>query len=198
MRRILSIISLSSFFLHTSYADPTLNNSFYLGGQLSYLSYSAYYGSALHSRLIPLTGIISPIIGYQFTSSLALEAGYYNVINDYNPGGYVDTFGVQGPDHYRLFFYNLSGKWMIPIGNNFEFYAKAGGAYVHQDVFNQPYLALKPSAQSNVNQLTPLAGLGLDYIFNPHVMAEVGMTHVQGVGDVGNLDFLAFGLFYHF
>lgn len=180
------------------YAANESGHGIYAGAEINYFSYSAYDGSALHSRLLPLTATITPVLGYQFNDSLAVEAGYYNLIDDNSTGGYVDTFGTQGPDHYRLYFYALNGKWMLPIDDHFNFYAKFGAAIVHQDVYNQPYTALKPSANINSTSTLPLAGLGLDYRFNAHVVAEAGMTHMQGAGDVGNLDFLGFGLFYHF
>lgn len=169
---------------------------FYIGGNLEAVAYSRVQGSAM-GGVFPFgssTLVARPYIGYRFSDYFALEAGYNDFVNEDN---YANN-DYWGPDHYRLYSVDFSSKFIAPFESGFSVFAKAGLAYTHQNVYNQPFVGGTISADSNSNQIQPLVGVGTSYNFNKNLAAELGVTYYFPAGNIGEISVLGLGINYTF
>ena len=197
MKRLaIFLISLST--LTTSWAGINAKNGIYLGGQLDFIAYQAVTGSSISSGIIPVDGYIRPYIGYRFTDYVAIEGGYNNLVNQHHNARTDDAGNHYGPDHYKLYAFDLAGKAIYPFANGLSIFGKAGLALVHQDVYNQMFIDWVPSADTKENKILPLIGAGISYNFTQHIAADLSYTHIQGSHPIGNIEILGLGLAYTF
>lgn len=202
MKKILILFS-ACFFPYLALANSCPANGFYLGGNLILAKYDPIDGAAVNSSLFPVVGFIQPYLGYRFNSYFAIQGAFSYLVNDHNDGGTTtkDFLGNDekwGPDHYVLYTVELTPKIIYSFSSGFSIYAKAGVAYVHQDVFNQTYESSPPSVNSQANKILPVAGAGINYNFTPHFACEISFTHIQGIQPIGNIQIFGLGINYTF
>lgn len=202
MKRLGLFLCLCGCTFSTGAAPTIAAKGFYLGGDLTFAVYQSPRGSTFaNSVLLPVSGHIRPFIGYRFNDYFALEGGFSNLVNEKNNGGQSTTglFGepeVYGPDHYRLYDFDIETKWIYPMQYGFSVFGKLGAAYVHQDVYNQTYVSVPPSVNTNSNRLLPLVGIGTSFNFTKNIAAELSYTYLPGVSPIGRIAMLGIGLSY--
>jgi len=174
-------------------------NGIYLGADLIAAGYGPVTGAAFHDSFLPLTYTYRPFLGYRMNNYLAVEAGYTDLVNHSYAGGDNYYWGTSGPDHYRLYAYDLAGKVIYPFNIGLSLYAKLGAGYVHQSVYN---LVLwtddQPLVDTTTNRVMPLASLGISINFTQRLAMDFSFTHLQGISPIGNIEMLALGLSYTF
>lgn len=147
-----------------------------------------------HSLRFKDTGFAGRVFaGYDFNQFLALETGYtYFPKADVKVDGTkVNTISTQGVD--------LLGKITVPVVDNFGLYAKAGPGYLHSSVEHAV-----PGIKSSTNNIDLVYGLGAQYAFNQHLVADVSFTRYNGNHKTDsskfqpNADLYAVGLAYKF
>ena len=124
--------------------------------------------------------------GYQFNENLAAELGYthfydaeYKRINATSANGKVKEFA-----------YDLVGKAIMPLPNNFNVYAKAGVANVH---------AKGRGVTTKKDTATELTyGIGAAYDVTPMIPVDLSWTHTNSGSGIPKSDFVALGISYHF
>lgn len=107
-------------------------------------------------------------VGYQFNKYLAAEAGYlhvgeqkasYNGVNT----GITQTMQIGG--------FDVAGKGIIPINDQFSAFAKAGAVDLYQtQKVSVPGTNL---AKTTGNAWTPLVGLGVSYNVNSNAAIDL-------------------------
>lgn len=196
MKKILLSTILFSLSL-SAHAGINASNGFYIEGQAIGGSYRALDGAAWNAS-IPITLTLRPAVGYRFNDYIALETGYTSIVNDHYNGGDNNGIGTLGPDHYRLYTIDLSGKFIYPFKSGFSVFAKAGAAYAHQSAFNQAYSNLEPSVDSNSNSILPLAGAGISYNFTQNFATDISYTRMFGNNNIGSINLIGLGVSYTF
>lgn len=187
------VILFASLGLSSAFANINANNGFYIGAGLNSASYIAPDGASFDSTVLPLSLYIRPYVGYRFNDYIALEGGYNDLANDSNAA--TDT---SGPDHYRLYSFDLAAKGIMPFANGISLFGKAGAAITHQDVFNQILPNGVISVDSNTNQVQPLLGVGISYNFTKNTAAELSFTHLFANGNINDINMLGLGITYTF
>lgn len=196
MKKILLSILLCGLSLSAN-AGINASNGFYLEGQAIGGSYHPPEGAAFGNFGIDLT--LRPEVGYRFNDYFALEAGYTSLVNNSYPGGDNDGLGVLGPDHYRLYALDLSGKFIYPFQSGFSIFAKAGAAYTHQSVYNKTYADFElPNVDVTANRIMPLAGVGVSYNFTQNFATDISFSRYFGNDAIGNINLIGLGLSYTF
>ena len=199
MNLILHIASLLIFlsYLTPAYAKaPTPAKGFYLGGDLTFISYVPVDGSSTNSSLGPSADYVRPFIGYRFDEYLAVEAGYNDFVNNRYNGGDYNGLGTLGGNHYKLYAIDCEGVLSYPLNAYFSLYGKAGLAYTYQNVYSQSYVGLPPTVDTTAHRFLPLFGLGLSYHFTHNLSSNLSFTHLQGVSPIGHVEILGLGLSY--
>ena len=139
-------------------------------------------------------------IGYKINKNFAVELGYLQLqegkIKDEDATGFLNqnTF-------------DLTGKALLPITHNVNFYGKLGVAYLTTHLETTQNINGIPTT-SDINgpagiakrKWAPEVAVGMAYDITPNVTVDTSLTHIQAVGDnrPGNIDFLAVGLTYNF
>lgn len=132
-----------------------------------------------------LTGRV--FAGYQFNENLAAEFGY----SHFDDTKYKRINGTSANGKIREYVYDLVGKAILPLPNNFNVYAKAGVANVHAKASG--------SLNSNNGTATELTyGLGAAYDVTPVVPVDLSWTHINSGSGIPKSDFVALGISYHF
>ncbi len=188
------LVIFSALITTTAFAGINASHGFYIGADAVTSDYSAVPGSAFNNQLFPINnGYFRPFAGFRFNDYFAVEGSYNDIEDSKSNGG-----NFWGPDHYRLYSYDLAGKLIAPFKNNFSLFGKAGVAYTHQDVFNQTFTNGPIMANTNTNVVQPLLGIGVNYNFTPKIAADVGFTHLFKHGSIGDINMLGMGLSYTF
>ncbi|MBA2657620.1 MAG: outer membrane beta-barrel protein [Tatlockia sp.] len=166
-----------------------INSAFYLG-------FLGGYGSTTWNGLVPNNldqnlalslstpikateggGVWGFIAGHEFIPALALELSYMN----YPQAKLLfDETSLFSFDHDNLTILetktetvSLMAKIMLPISTtSFRVYSSAGAAGVH-----------RKDMLLNDWRLSPTFGLGLNYQFTRHLMAELGGNYTAGYGE---------------
>lgn len=134
--------------------------------------------------------------GYAFNRYLALETGFTKY-SDVNGSTYIYFVG-QVSGTIKTYTADIAGKLTLPLQNGFSIYGKLGGAYVNEEA--TATISSFGSDSTTEHKIFPEAGVGVSYDINQNLVADISWTHIQKVGsnDLGNLDFGAVGLTYHF
>lgn len=146
--------------------------------------------------------------GYQFTQNFAAEMGYTKfknmtakmvatdaLNNSLTLNGTVKTDAVD-----------LVGKFILPLQNGFQVYAKAGAAYLREQASVDSTVAvggLSATAKGSKTEhkVLPTFGVGAGYEVAKNLVADVSWNRIQKVGNSSNLnstDFVGVGLTYNF
>ncbi len=134
-------------------------------------------------------------IGYQFSPNWAVEMGYLQLAQQKAD---VNTQSVTLNQHA----FDVVGKGILPVTSKFDVYAKAGMAYL---VNNLKGNEISGGQKSIVNPLAkhswaPEAGIGASYNITPNVFVYTSWTHIQPIGHnrPNNIDFVSVGVGYNF
>ncbi|RDH40827.1 MAG: hypothetical protein CFE62_001460 [Candidatus Aquirickettsiella gammari] len=169
------------------------------------LNFHTHNGSDSNLDNDGLAGRIA--LGYQFNPNFALEAGYLRLGK-----AKLDGFdGEEVPVTLKLQqnLVDLVAKGIVPIGDKFNLYGKAGLAYINTDIQGgikddngntSISFDLNKSLNINRHELAPEVALGVSYDITPNVSIDTSWTHIQPIGKnrPGNIDFIAVGLGYNF
>ena len=154
-------------------------------------------------------------IGYQFSQYFALESGYtqYGKTEVKNAYGLSNSTYVNHNVDLNNSAIDLVAKGMLPIGHNFDLFAKGGAAYVSADTIKQPayvgvYHLTPPYLISNgasynsyqeetTHKLLPTAGLGAEYSFNDSLSMDLTYSIIPGSGDIQTSQLVSLGLALH-
>jgi opacity protein-like surface antigen len=90
---------------------------------------------------------------------------------------------------------DLVAKGILPVGNNFNLYGKAGVAYL---LAREDVTTGRAHAHHNQNNVLPTFGVGATYDFTPNVAGDVSYNRIQKVGNsnVNSTDYVGVGLIY--
>jgi opacity protein-like surface antigen len=204
--KIATMIFSLAFSINT-FANINSVNGFYIRGGLTTAAYTAPDGLDSDAALFPISLYLQPTIGYRFNDYLAVESSYNDLRNSSNgpqKETWTDSNGnellsyMDGPNHYRLYFFDLDVKGIIPFENGLSLFGKAGAALTHQDAYNEPILGEPPSVNSNTNAIQPLLGAGVSYNFTKNVAVDLTFTHLFANGSVADINTLGLGVTYTF
>lgn len=140
-------------------------------------------------------------IGYQFNPYLAIETGYLQ-LGSTAVNGTVEKQPLKLKLRENAF--DLVGKGIYPICDNFNIYAKAGIAYLTTKVSAHTDATITsasnlPGNNLNKDTLAPEVGVGLSYNLASNIAVDTSWTHIQTLNNrQGNVDFAAVGLNYYF
>ncbi len=174
----------------------------YVGGQVGWgntnINNNDIFGNNSGiSSSIDNTGVAGRIFaGYQFNPNWAAELGYTRFsdtdIND------ITAYGVPvGNGSLREQAFDLVGKGILPLQNNFNLYGKLGAAYLQGDMsFNGSGV----STTGDENKVYPTYGVGISYDVTPNVPVDLSWNRIQKVGDsdLQSTDLIAVGIAYNF
>lgn len=116
-------------------------------------------------------------IGYQFSPNWAVEMGYLQLAQQ---KANVDTQSVTLNQHA----FDVVGKGIIPVTSKFDVYAKAGLAYLvnnlkGNEISGAQSPIVKPLAK---HSWAPEAGIGATYNITSNVFIDTAFTHIQPIG----------------
>jgi hypothetical protein len=130
-------------------------------------------------------------IGYNLNKYFGLEAGY----TKYSRSIYVGRAnGLYSSIAYYIHTYDFVGKGYVPVGDTgFNLYALAGVSrivqtinFVNNGVPLSGALFQQPNNSNHVYRNRPIYGLGINYNFMKHLIANVEVTHVQYMNSFSN------------
>ncbi|OGO94225.1 MAG: hypothetical protein A3F41_03285 [Coxiella sp. RIFCSPHIGHO2_12_FULL_44_14] len=141
--------------------------------------------------------------GYQFNKNLGLEAGYTH-FNDVKVGS--TRFGKN---NYSV---DIALKGILPVGDHFHFFGKAGIARVSTEALTtQSLMGLRDttgistinlpsnkSAGGVHNKILPYLGAGVGYSFNQHISLDVQFAGTPKSGPVPSMYGVTAGVSYLF
>lgn len=142
--------------------------------------------------------------GYQFTQNFAAEMGYTKFKN--MTAKMVATDALNNSATFKSTVktdaIDLVGKFILPLQNGFQIYAKAGAAYLHEQASNEiPTTVVTTKAPKSQHKVLPTFGVGAGYELAKNLVADVSWNRIQKVGNSSNLnstDFVGVGLTYNF
>ncbi len=192
------------------YADTHLGNKTGLSDMFSpYGIKPSDVNPSFRDKNLSNSGLAGRIaLGYQFNQNFAVEAGYLQLGNGkINLGS--QTLLPIAPSQVNLNLhqnvFDLVGKGILPVGNNFNVYGKLGVAYVTTNISAKAQTPGLPTINANFNTIAkhkwaPEVALGVSYDITPNVFIDTSWTHIQPIGKnrPGNIDFAAVGLGYSF
>lgn len=115
-------------------------------------------------------------IGYQFSPNWAVEMGYLQLAQQ---KANVDTQSITLNQHA----FDVVGKGIIPVTSKLDFYAKAGMAYLVNNLKANAVTGhqslVKPLAK---HSWAPEAGIGVTYNITSNVFIDTAFTHIQPMG----------------
>jgi OmpA-OmpF porin, OOP family len=191
---------------------------------LTHSEINELYGSALGSNNFTVkssnnyneknTGLAGRLFaGYQFDENWAAELGWARFSNtSSNTTSTVKVNGTQMPSAAnakgtnKTDAFDLVGKGILPLQNNFSLYGKLGLAYLVERTdssatVNKSGKKLPGSSFSDrTNSIFPTFGVGVAYDVTPNVVADVSWNRIQKIGssNLNSTDFVGAGLSYHF
>ncbi len=135
--------------------------------------------------------------GYQMNKYVAVETGitYIPSVN-FTTKNDVPTCGSTS---MRVRDVEVLGKGIIPFGNYFDIFGKAGVAYVYQSQGG----ALNPDLNSDcgktkyTSKFAPAISFGASYNLSQSWVADVSVNRIMVGGILKNITTLAIGLSYH-
>jgi OmpA-OmpF porin, OOP family len=136
-------------------------------------------------------------IGYQFNPNWAVEMGYLQLAEQKaNVKSNIAKQSVTLNQHA----FDVVGKGILPINSRFDIYAKAGMAYLvnnlKSDGVNGPSI-VAPLAK---HSWAPEAGVGVTCNITPNVFIDTAFTHIQPIGKnrPNNINMATIGLGFTF
>ncbi len=133
------------------------------------------------------------ILGYQFNNYVALEASYthYGItIGDHL--AYTNSGSSNAAGTIRQYSAELMGKFMYPLAQEVNLFARAGAAYIYSHVKNDSGLSKTRKA------ISPAYGLGVDFNITKKFVVDVSYNQVKGNSDIKPADLFGLGFYYHF
>ena len=133
------------------------------------------------------------ILGYQFNNYIAAEASYtrYGTTTGdhlaYSNGGSANAAGT-----IREYSAELMGKFMYPLAQEVNIFARAGAAYIHSRAKNDSGLSKTRKA------ISPAYGLGVDFNITKQFVIDISYNQVHGNSKIQPADLFGFGFYYHF
>lgn len=146
-----------------------------------------------------LTGRLA--IGYQFSPNWAAELGYTQFSKQKsNLTTIASTHSLITLSQHA---FDIDGKAIYPLTDKFNVYAKAGMAYLTNNVKGKgtdTYKSKPVSAMFSKHNWAPEAGLGFTYDITSNVFIDTAYTHIQPIGKnkLSNIDFATVGIGYSF
>jgi len=123
--------------------------------------------------------------GYQFNRNFALEGGYVN-LGKFN---YSSTVSAPAADtvngHLSVHGADLAAVGMLPLGEQFGLFGKAGAFYAQTKLGESSGGAVAVGDQSH-NGTSPLLGAGLNYDITKKVAVRAEVDRYFRVGDSGS------------
>lgn len=123
--------------------------------------------------------------GYQFNRNFALEGGYVN-LGKFN---YSSTVSAPAADtvngHLSVHGADLAAVGMLPLGEQFGLFGKAGAFYAQTKLSESSGGAVAVGDQSH-NSTSPLLGAGLNYDITKKVAVRGEVDRYFRVGDSGS------------
>ncbi len=119
-------------------------------------------------------------IGYQFSPNWAVEMGYLQLAQQKaNVKSTIATPSITLNQHA----FDVVGKGIIPVTNKFDIYAKAGMAYLVNNLKGNEISGgqsiVKPLAK---HSWAPEAAIGATYNITSNVFIDTAFTHIQPMG----------------
>lgn len=115
-------------------------------------------------------------IGYQFSPNWAVEMGYLQLAQQ---KANVDTQSITLNQHA----FDVVGKGIIHVTSKLDFYAKAGMAYLVNNLKGNAVTGgqslVKPLAK---HSWAPEAGIGVTYNITSNVFIDTAFTYIQPMG----------------
>ena len=184
---------------------------FYAAAQLGYGNTHINTGN-----LVSITNGFSPVtlpdlnnmalayrlsFGYQLNQNLAIELGYRRFSNTSINAGDGSHYSAVASSQERAF--DLVGKSIIPLTNQFSVYGKWGIAYVKPNSHGVANTTSGYTASTTdySNTLEPTFGLGISYALKPNVPIDFSWNRIQKIGGDNHApssDFYAIGVSYYF
>ncbi len=150
-------------------------------------------------------------MGYQLNKYVGFEGGldYFNGIaykETLPPNTSATTFSVASSLQERFRGFDFVVKGIMPFGDYFDVYAKAGPMLVYQSISGG--LNGSPSISSTGTVIAPKSKhttqvrttftIGGSYYWNQNWVTDVSYTRILVGSVVNNISFLALGISYHF
>ena len=135
-------------------------------------------------------------VGYKFNSYTGMEAGvtYFSAIQ------YSGSAAACTSPQSRIVGGDVVGVGTLPIGN-FGVFAKAGVAIINiftSGAFYTPAPGNTCAGSQNNLRYRGTASIGASYDFNQTWVADISANRIMVAGIIGNVDFYALGISYHF
>ncbi len=132
--------------------------------------------------------------GYQFSPYWAIETGYLQLAKQ-KSSPLVNTLAANDPT-LKQHAFDVAGKGILPISDKFNIYAKAGMAYLINNLYGDKTI-IAPIAK---HSWAPEAGVGMSYNITHNVFVDTSYTHIQPIGKnrPSNIDFATVGIGYSF
>lgn len=136
-------------------------------------------------------------VGYQFNPNWAVEMGYLQLAQQ---KANVKSNIVKQSVTLNQHAFDVVGKGILPINSKFGIYAKAGMAYLANDLKGNVVNGQSIVAPLAKHSWAPEAGLGLTYNINTHVFIDTAYTHIQpfGKNKPNNINMATIGLGFTF
>jgi OmpA-OmpF porin, OOP family len=175
---------------------------FYVGGQLGYVHTNfkdTDNSNGISSSNVDNNGIgWGGLVGYQFNSYFALEAGYLGAdgmkISDPN--------GLPIDENLDMRAVDLLVKGILPINDRVNIYGKVGAASVRATTsYDIRWMTIDTPAlvTSQTTETKPVIGVGVSWDITPHLPLDISWLHIaKAGGDIPSADFVLVGLGYHF
>lgn len=130
-------------------------------------------------------------IGFNVDPYLGIEAGYANYPRSLYIGRQASNYSSIT---YNARTYDLVGKAYLPLGaSGFNIYVLAGAArvaeilkYVNSPIGLTGSIATPIPGTTNTFKTRPIYGLGINYDFNRHLVANVELTQIQHLNTFSN------------
>ena len=80
----------------------------------------------------------------------------------------------------------------------FDLYAKAGAAWVHRGSVTVSHGSTEVSSNDTDNKFVPVAGIGVSYHINDHLITDASYLHYFEIDDSKAIDFVGIGMGWQF
>jgi opacity protein-like surface antigen len=136
-------------------------------------------------------------IGYQFNPNWSVEIGYLQLAQQ---KAHVKSTIAKQSITLNQHAFDVVGKGILPINNKFDIYAKAGMAYLVNDLKGDVVSGQSIVAPLAKHSWAPEAGVGVTYNMSSNVFIDTAFTHIQPIGKnrPNNINMATIGLGFTF
>jgi len=136
-------------------------------------------------------------IGYQFNPNWSVEIGYLQLAQQ---KAHVKSTIAKQSITLNQHAFDVVGKGILPINNKFYIYAKAGMAYLVNDLKGDVVSGQSIVAPLAKHSWAPEAGVGVTYNMSSNVFIDTAFTHIQPIGKnrPNNINMATIGLGFTF